>query len=364
VGIDDGKAMTRAVHLAGKGRGSTHPNPMVGAVLVKEGRIIGEGWHSSPGKLHAEILAIENAGYEAAGSTMYVNLEPCCHFGRTPPCTDAITGAGVKRVVVACLDTNPKVSGKGIEALRSKGVEVVTGVGESRALELNRAYFYFAAAGRPYVTLKLASSLDGRIATSSGHSRWITGEVSRRAVHHLRAQVDGVLVGAGTVLADDPHLTARDVGAKVQPVRIVLDPALKTPLEAKLVRAAEDRKTLLIVDKSVADSVTEPFREHGVRFIELPLRDGLFSWQDVYGALLKNGVIHLLVEGGSRTAAWFVGEGAVRRLEIFFAPSLLGGDAVPSIGDLMLNNLKNAPGFRPVRWRRSGGDLRLVADKV
>ncbi len=364
MGVDDGKAMTRAVHLAGKGRGTTHPNPMVGAVLVKEDRIIGEGWHSSPGKPHAEILAIEDAGYKAADSTMYVNLEPCCYFGRTPPCTDAITGAGVKRVVVACLDTNPKVSGKGIEALRSKGVEVVTGVGEARALELNRAYLYFAATGRPYVTLKLASSLDGRIAISSGHSRWITGEVSRRAVHHLRAQVDGILVGAGTVLADDPLLTARDVGAKVQPVRIVLDPALKTPVGAKLVREAEDRKTLLIVGKSVADSVTEPFREHGVRFIKLPLRDGFFSWQDIFGALLENGVIHLLVEGGSRTAAWFVGEGAVRRLEIFFAPSLLGGDAVPSIGDLMLDNLKDAPGFRLVRWRKSGGDLRLVADRV
>ena len=254
--------MFRALALASRGSGTTHPNPMVGAVIVQGGKVVGEGWHCRPGEPHAEILAIEKAAGHTGGSTLYVNLEPCAHHGRTGPCADAVIEAGIRRVVVSTEDPHPLVAGKGIHRLREAGVETVVGEGQGKALELNRAFFHYVRTDTPYVTLKLASTLDGRIAASDGSSKWITGEKARASVHQMRSGSDAVLVGVGTVIADDPQLTARRVtrstgrkaARKVQPRRIVLDPGLRTPTASRLVREAGDGRTVLFVSHNM-DSV-------------------------------------------------------------------------------------------------------------
>jgi len=335
---------------------------MVGAVIVKDGKIVGEGWHQEPGEPHAEILAIRDAGERSRGAHLYVNLEPCCHFGRTPPCVHSIATAGIMRVVAACGDPNPEIDGKGFETLREAGIEVTVGLLEERAKELNRAFLCFVKSGFPYVTLKLASTLDGRIATHSGESKWITGETSRRSVHRLRAQADAVLVGVGTVLKDDPQLTVRGPGRVNQPVRIVLDPALKTPVEARLVKGADDGRTLIVVGKSVPEDRLEPLAEKGVRFIKLPTDKGWFSWAQLSRGLVAQDIIHLMIEGGGRTAAWFVRQKSVQRFEIYLAPVLLGEEGVPSMASLDIGSLVDAPSFSIVRSRRLGNDIHITAD--
>ncbi len=359
---DDKPFMRRALKLAARGAGTVHPNPMVGAVIVKDGKIVGEGWHQEPGELHAEILAIRDAGERSRGAHLYVNLEPCCHFGRTPPCVHSIAEAGIMRVVAACADPNPEVDGKGFEILKEAGIEVTVGLLEERAEELNRAFLYFVKSGFPYVTLKLASTLDGRIATHSGESRWITGERSRRSVHRLRARADAVLVGVETVLKDDPQLTVRGAGSGNQPGRIILDPSLRTPLEARLVEKAGDGRTLIVVGNDVSESRLEPYTEKGVRLIKLPIERGRFSWDQLSRGLVTQGIIHIMVEGGGRTAAWFVKQKCVQRFELYLAAVLLGEEGVPSVGSLNVRSLTEAPSFRIVRTRRLGNDIHVTAD--
>lgn len=356
--------MLRALKLAARGSGTAHPNPMVGAVIVKDGKTVGEGWHRKPGTPHAEILALSDAGQMSRGSDLYINLEPCSHFGRTPPCAHAIARSGIVRVVAACGDPNPEIDGKGFQILREAGINVVVGLLEERARELNRAFFHFVKRGAPYVTLKLASTLDGRIATRSGESKWITGEESRRSVHRLRAQADAVLAGVGTVLKDDPRLTVRVPGNTNQPVRIVLDPALKTPVGARLVAEAHDGRTLIVVGQNVPRERLERFSERGVGFIKLHAEKGLFPWEQLSESLVSRGLIHLMVEGGGRTAAWFVRHGCVQRFEIYLAPVLLGEEGVPSMGSLSVDALSQAPSFTIVRTRRLGVDLHVTADAV
>ena len=244
--------ISRALTLAARGRGTTHPNPMVGAVIVKNGKVVGEGWHRRAGEPHAEVLAIEKAGELARGATLYVNLEPCSHHGRTGPCTEAVIGAGIVKVVSCTEDPHHLVAGKGFRRLRENGVETVVGEGREKALELNRAFFHYVLKGTPFVTLKLASTLDGRIAASDGSSKWITGEKARAAVHKMRSASDAVLVGIGTVLADNPRLTVRSAGRsggmefvkgrRPQPLRVVLDPTLRTPVASWLIQQAQDGK--------------------------------------------------------------------------------------------------------------------------
>jgi len=354
--------MLRALKLAAKGTGTAHPNPLVGAVIVNNGKTVGEGWHRKPGTPHAEIIAIQQAGERSRGADLFVNLEPCSHYGRTPPCVHAIVEAGIVRVVAACGDPNPEVDGKGFKILQQAGVEVKVGLHEERAKELNRAFLHFVKSGKPYVTLKLASTLDGRIATRSGESKWITGESSRRSVHRLRSQVDAVLTGVGTVLKDDPRLTARLPGSPGQPVRVVLDPALKTPVEAKLVQEADDGRTLIVVGKDVPEERLGPLAEKGVRFVRLPSDEGGFSWTGLSGSLVDQGILHLLVEGGGRTAAWFVRENCVQRFELYLAPLLLGEEGIPSMGSLGIGSLVQAPSFSIVRSRRLGEDIHITAD--
>lgn len=359
---DDRPFMRRALRLAARGRGMTHPNPMVGAVLVRDGHVIGEGWHTGPGTPHAEVHAIGNASSGARGATLYVNLEPCSHQGRTPPCTDAIIDAGISRVVASCMDPNPAVNGRGFGILRKSDISVTVGLYEERAREMNRAFFHHAVTGTPYVTLKMASSLDGRIATAGGESKWITGTAARRAVHRMRAEADGVLVGAGTALADDPGLTVRHVRTGIQPRRIILDQSLRIPLDAAVVDLARDGRTLIIIGSDVDDRRTAPFELRGVRFVRLPAGRNGFSWPDLSSALVQEGVIHLLVEGGGETAAFFLRAGAACRVEIFLAAAFIGQEGVPSVGSLSLGGLLDAPRLRFVRSRRVGEDVQLTAD--
>lgn len=356
--------MKRALRLAGRGTGLTHPNPMVGAVVVRDGKIIGEGWHRGPGRPHAEVEALREAGSGAKGATMFVTLEPCDHYGQTPPCTEAILKAGISRVVVACQDPNPIVNGKGIRRLEAGGVDVATGTGRAEAQELNRAFFHFICRREPYVTLKVASTLDGRIADASGRSRWITGDQARREVHRLRSQADAVLVGSGTVLSDDPMLTVRGLGKSPNPLRVVLDPEIRTPVEARIVHSASEGKTVLVTAPGTDERKRAVLEDKGVRLLTLPLREGRFSWDDLGPALLELGVLHLLVEGGSATSTWFLAQSVVRRIEFFLAMKFLGADGLASIGALGGRSLDESPEFRLLRCRTVGKDVRITADAL
>lgn len=354
--------MARALQLAKRGIGRTHPNPMVGAVVVKKGRVLGEGWHQGPGKPHAEVLALKDAGPSAGGGTLYINLEPCDHYGRTPPCTEAILEAQIARVVVACEDPHHLVKGRGLKRLEKAGIDVKTGIMRDKAEELNRAFLHFARENVPYVTLKWASTLDGRIADASGQSRWITGVAARHVVHRLRAQVDAVLVGVGTVLADDPRLNVRGVRSRRQPLRVILDPGLQTPLDSRLVQEAMDGKTLIVVEESKTKKDRHPFEQKGVNFLALRGSSGFFRWPDLAGALVEQGVLHLLVEGGARTATWFLVQSSVRRVELFLAMKLLGDRGMPSVMDLGITGLEDAHNFEFRRCRSIGCDVHIVAD--
>lgn len=356
------KFMKRTLTLAARGKGTTHPNPMVGAVVVVDGRIVGEGWHRRPGEPHAEALALKEAGSDARGGALFVNLEPCDHTGRTPPCTQAIIDAGVAQVFAAGLDPHSLVDGKGFETLREAGVGVNTGTLGREAEELNRAFFHFSRERTPYVTLKLASTLDGRIAAPDGDSKWITGEKARKVVHRLRAEVDAVLVGVGTVISDDPRLTARGVGRKIQPVKAVLDPTLRTPQSSILVRENSAGSTLLVIGDDVPRDRCKIFEDRGVRLLRLPVEKGVIPWSTLAGSLVEMGVLHVLVEGGGRTAARMLKEGAVNRLELFLASRVLGSSGIPVVGDLGVTSLKEAAAMSFRRIRRIGEDIQITAD--
>lgn len=359
---DDRRFMGRALNLAKKGVGRTHPNPMVGAVVVREGRVVGEGWHRGPGEPHAESLALGKAGAAAEGGTLYVNLEPCNHHGRTPPCTETIIRAGIRRVVAACMDRHPLVNGRGFERLKMGGIDVDHGLMREKAEELNRAFLHAALNKVPYVTLKMATTIDGRIADSKGQSRWITGTAARQSVHRLRAQVDAILIGAGTVLADDPRLDVRGVTSGRNPLRVILDPYLQTPLDSQLVRNATDGKTLVITGRKGLSGDKRLFEERGVRLISLPVKSGLFDWRDLAGSMMDRGVMHILVEGGARTCTWFLAQSAVRRLELYMAPKCLGETGIPSVLNLGVAGLEDAVMFEFRQCRRVGGDIHITAD--
>ena len=351
-GVDE-RFMRRAIQLARRGWGWVSPNPMVGAVIVKGGEIVGEGYHRRFGGDHAEIEAIRRAGEEAKGATLYVNLEPCCHWGKTPPCVDAILKAGIKRVVVANSDPNPQVKGKGMKILRDGGVEVEEGVLSREGRRLNRAYFKWREEGMPFVTLKWAQSLDGRIATSEGDARWISGERALRYAHLLRARNDAVLVGAGTVIADDPRLTVRLLKGK-NPLRVVIDSRLRIPHEAHIFN---DEATTLVATTSSANP--ERLRElvaKGVEVMKVRDKGGRVDLREVLEELARRGITSLLVEGGGEVITSFLREGLVDYLVVIIAP-LVMGKGKEAVGDLGVRKLKEAKGFSTVRVRRLGEDL-------
>lgn len=352
--------MKRALRLARKGRGKTSPNPMVGAVVVKNGAVVGEGIHPGPGAPHAEVIALEQAGRRAKGATLYTNLEPCCHTEkRTPPCIDAILKSGVRRVVVAMSDPNPLVSGRGLDLLRKAGVAVTEGVLREEAERLNEVFIKYITTQRPFVTLKVAMTLDGRIATAEGSSRWITGEAARLEVHRLRSEVDAVLVGIGTVLADDPMLTARRPGMR-NPIRIVIDPHLKTPLKARLVASVSEAPTLLITTASASSEKIRKLEKSGVQVALLPHSKGKISFEALFERLGKSGVTSVLIEGGGRVNGTALRAGVVDKVVFYVAPKLLcGDDARSAVAGQAIPILDEALLLDDIRIRKRGGDLRI-----
>jgi diaminohydroxyphosphoribosylaminopyrimidine deaminase/5-amino-6-(5-phosphoribosylamino)uracil reductase len=328
--------MARALQLAERGRGQVEPNPLVGAVLVRDGAAVGEGWHERYGQPHAEINALAAAGEATRGATLYVTLEPCCHHGKTPPCTDALLRAGIRRVVAAMADPFPQVAGKGAEMLRAAGVEVVVGVGEAAARRLNAPYLKLLATGRPYVIAKWAMTLDGKIATRTGNSKWISSAASRHQVHDLRGRVDAILVGVGTVIADDPLLTARPPGPRIA-TRIVLDSNGRLPQSCQLVCTARETPTLIVTTSAV--ELTAPDCE----VLRLPEKDGRPDVDALLAELGRRRMTNLLVEGGAGVLGSFLDAQAIDEVQIFIAPKLIGGAAALSpVGGLGAQRMADA----------------------
>ncbi len=351
--------MRRALDLAARARGRTSPNPMVGAVLVKDGQLIGEGFHAYAGSDHAEVAALRDAGPAARGATLYVSLEPCSHYGRTPPCVEQILQAGIRRVVAACEDPNPAVSGKGIAALRAAGLSVDVGVLAEEAERLNEAFFTHVRTGRPFVTLKVAASLDGKIATRTGESRWITGESARRRVHQLRNEMDAVLVGIGTVLRDDPLLTTRlEIADQRDPIRVVVDNLARLPLRAKAVNRASTAPTILAVSQMAPRTKLEALEREGVQVIVVESSPRRVSLERLIEALGKRGILSVMIEGGAEINASALREGVVDKVLVFLAPILIGGKSTPTaVGGDGIESLTQAVRLRDVRIERFDGDI-------
>jgi len=363
--------MRQALGLARRARGRTAPNPLVGSVIVAEGRRIAGGLHVRPGQPHAEVVALRKAGERARGATLYVNLEPCAHHGRTPPCVEAVLESGVRRVVVGMLDPDPRTAGRSVQRMRSAGLEVVVGVEEAACRALNRGFVSRLVRGRPFTMLKLAASWDGRVATATGDSRWITGVASREWVHRLRSEVDGIAVGSRTACIDDPALTARHRDRVVhRPRRIVVDSKLSVPSGALLFRRAAPGDPVREVGDSVcvlASSEASPERRQaleavGARVVECAVREDHLDLEDAWGRLAELGVNDLLVEGGGQLGAALLRASLVDRLYLFLAPLLIGETGKPVLGDLGVSELSEAP--RPQSWAldRVGSDLLLTAE--
>ncbi|PWB62218.1 MAG: bifunctional diaminohydroxyphosphoribosylaminopyrimidine deaminase/5-amino-6-(5-phosphoribosylamino)uracil reductase RibD [Deltaproteobacteria bacterium] len=351
--------MRMALRLAGKGAGRTSPNPAVGAVLVRGGTVVGRGYHRAAGLPHAEVEAIRDAGAAAKGADLYVTLEPCCHAGRTGPCTEAILSAGIRRVAAAMKDPNPRVAGKGLSALRRAGVDSVFGLLEEEAKSLNRAYCKWIVSGKPYVTLKLAMSLDGQIAAFTGNSRWISGEPSRRIVHRMRAASDAVLVGGKTFRRDDPLLSARLPGAR-DPRRVILTSRLSGLPARRLFREGSG-EILFACPREVSDRDASRVASLGGKVLRLPGRGGRISAGAFLRALGKEGVTSLLVEGGGQTAGWLIAAGAVDRLVFFLAPLLLG-EGVRAVSGFRARTVAGGRRLSITGTRRAGNDLVVTAE--
>jgi len=350
--------MQAALALARRGLGAVWPNPAVGCVIVSEGRAVGRGWTQPGGRPHAETEALRRAGDASRGSTVYVSLEPCCHWGRTPPCAGALIDAGVGRVVVAIEDPDPRVAGNGIGRLRAAGLSVEVGLCAEEAAEINAGFLSRVALGRPLVTLKLATSLDGRIATRSGESRWITGSPARERGHALRASHDAIIVGTGTVIADDPQLTCRLPGLGPRsPVRVFLDRHQRVPLSARLVAEARQTTTWMVTLHSAEPARSKALLDAGVAVIEVGSdRQGRIDLAAALAALGERGITRLLVEGGAELAGALLRARLVDRLAWVHAPLLIGGDGIPALAALGLDRLTDAPGFERLSSEPVGTD--------
>ncbi|KUG03775.1 diaminohydroxyphosphoribosylaminopyrimidine deaminase [hydrocarbon metagenome] len=327
----DQKYMQRALELASKARGRTSPNPMVGAVIVKDGQIIGEGYHQKAGTPHAEIHALKNARHKARGASLYVSLEPCCHHGKTPPCTDAIIEAGIQRVIIAVLDPNPKVAGKGAKILQEAGIEIRVGVMEEAAVYLNEIFFKHIQKGIPFVAIKTAMTLDGKIAARTGDSRWVTGPEARKYVHRLRNTYDAILVGIGTVLADNPRLNTRlDEEAGRDPIRLIIDSCLELPLDSVIARSSREQPTIIFCGTDSDDKRAQDLAALGVEIIKLELEEDQVPLSTVMSILASREITSVLVEGGAEINASFIKQKLVDKLYWFIAPKIIGGRGAPS----------------------------------
>jgi diaminohydroxyphosphoribosylaminopyrimidine deaminase/5-amino-6-(5-phosphoribosylamino)uracil reductase len=361
----DERFMRRALELAERARGLTSPNPMVGAVVVVEGNIVGEGFHAAAGRPHAEVEALAAAGLRARGATLYVTLEPCAHWGRTPPCAPAVAAAGVRRVVAAQQDPNPQVAGGGFDMLRQAGVEVSVGVLGQEAAAQNRAWITAIIRGRPHVTLKGAMTLDGRIADVNGESRWITGEAARLQAHRLRSETDAIVVGVNTVLRDDPRLTVRlERPWPREPFRVVLDTSARTPAGAALIRAGAPDRALIVVGEEAPAERVRALEQAGATLLRVEKREGHVAPSAVLAALWTRDVRTVLVEGGGEIHDAFLGAGLVDRVALFVAPRLLGGRGAPTLVSGAGRPLKDAIRLGPLSVRHVGEDLLIEADVV
>ncbi|MBN2909755.1 bifunctional diaminohydroxyphosphoribosylaminopyrimidine deaminase/5-amino-6-(5-phosphoribosylamino)uracil reductase RibD [Polycladomyces sp. WAk] len=357
------KWMRLALQLARSAEGQTSPNPLVGAVAVKEGRLVGMGAHLRAGTPHAEVHALDMAGPEAHGSTLYVTLEPCNHYGRTPPCTEKVIASGVKTVVIGSKDPDPRVAGSGIRRLQEAGVGVVMGVLETECLRLNEAYFHHRRTGRPFVTLKTATTLDGKIATHTGHSRWVTGEAARAEVHRLRHIHDAIMVGVGTVLADKPRLTTRLPGGGHNPIRVVIDSRLRLPTDTPVADVTEAPTWVFCTDEGDPEK-EEQLRAKGVKIVSTGPgpRVDLHRVMQVLG---EHGVLSVLVEGGGTLNAALLRERLVDKVIAFVAPKLLGGKNSPtSVEGEERETMAEAIHLRDLEVQRFGEDLCVIGYPV
>ncbi|MEJ8545877.1 bifunctional diaminohydroxyphosphoribosylaminopyrimidine deaminase/5-amino-6-(5-phosphoribosylamino)uracil reductase RibD [Brevibacillus borstelensis] len=347
--------MSLALELAKATRGQTNPNPLVGAVVVRDGAVVGMGAHVKAGEPHAEVHALRMAGDHTKGAVLYVTLEPCSHHGRTPPCVNAIIEAGIKRVVVAVADPNPLVAGTGIARLRQAGIEVIVGVGEAQARRANEVFFHYITTKKPFVTVKTAASLDGKIATHTGHSRWITGEEARSRVHQLRRENDAILVGVRTVLADDPELTARHQGLArgKQPLRVILDSQLRTPLEARVIRDGKAPTLVFAAHDAPADRQKELERLGA----EIARLEGRVTIDAVLAELGGRGIASLLVEGGAAVNGSFLQARAIQKVVHFLSYKLIGGQGAPApYGGLGAAQMEEAISLAEVEVEPIGGN--------
>ncbi|WP_226643680.1 bifunctional diaminohydroxyphosphoribosylaminopyrimidine deaminase/5-amino-6-(5-phosphoribosylamino)uracil reductase RibD [Mesobacillus subterraneus] len=352
--------MALAINLARATEGQTSPNPRVGAVLVKDGQIIGMGAHLKAGEPHAEVHAVKMAGEKAEGATLYVTLEPCSHFGKTPPCSNLVIESGIKKVFVACVDPNPLVGGAGIRKMRDAGIEVDVGLMEEEAKALNKVFFHYISTGLPYVTLKSATSLDGKIATVTGESKWITGEEARKDVHHFRHAHDAILVGVNTVIKDNPSLTTRlDSGGK-NPIRVILDTTLRTPLDSRIVNdhAAD---TIIVTGTDADPERVRQFSERGIEIIKL--ETAKIGIVDMLKKLGDRSITSVYVEGGAEVHGSFLKEKAFQQVITYIAPKLLGGKTAPTAyGGKGIARLEDTVPLRIIDVKQLGQDIRFIAE--
>ena len=358
--MSDKKYMQRALDLAQQAKGDTSPNPLVGAVIVKEDQIIAEGYHHQAGGNHAEINALQDADEEVVGATMYVNLEPCTHFGKTPPCSNAIIEAGLDKVIIAMKDPNPKISGAGVEKLQEAGIEVEVGLLEEKAKELNEVFIKYITTDLPFVILKNAMTLDGKIATKTGDSKWISGSESREIVHRLRDQVDAILVGSGTVLSDNPRLTTRLPDGGTDPTRIILDSDLDIPLEANVINQESDAATIIVTTNHAEQSKKEELISRGVKILELGTTRKI-DLKTLLKELAHEEITSLLVEGGSEINSSFWEAELVDKIYYFIAPKIIGGtESVPVVGGSGVKEVKNGIKIIDKEIKQVGEDLLIV----
>jgi diaminohydroxyphosphoribosylaminopyrimidine deaminase / 5-amino-6-(5-phosphoribosylamino)uracil reductase len=353
--------MRRALELAERGRGWVEPNPLVGAVVVRDGRVVGEGWHEKFGQAHAEVNALRQAGEAARGSTLYVTLEPCCHFGKTPPCTETVIGAGVRRVVASMLDPFPQVAGQGVSRLREAGIDIEVGVGEvgdSAARRLNAPYLKRLRSGRPWVHAKWAMTLDGKIATRTGESRWITGEAARARVHEVRGRMDAILIGRGTLVADDPLLTARPPGPRTAARIVLTATADRMPGSCQLLETVKSAPVLVVTTEASVARLAG-WRARGAEVIGLPAAaTGGLDIKSVLTELGRRGMSNVLVEGGADTLGRFRDAGEIDEVHAFVAPRVFGGSAAPSpIGGQGIAALNEAWNLTDWQVERLGDDI-------
>ncbi len=365
--LKDIEFMRRALHLAEKGKGFTSPNPLVGAVVVKKGKVVGQGYHRKAGLAHAEVVALNQAGPQAIGGCLYVNLEPCAHTGRTAPCVDKIKASGIKQVIFAMPDPNPLNNGKGAAILRRHGIKVISGVLENEAREINQIFIKYITKKLPFVTVKVAQSLDGKIATKIGHSRWISSPATRKFAHQLREQVDAMLVGINTVLLDNPLLSCRINGClcKRQPKKIILDSRLRIPERVNIFSSRSPAPVIIATTRFAPRKKVLSWRKKGISVIMAKDRQGRVDLKDLFKQLAGQGISHILIEGGGEVIASALKQKLVDKMYVVVSPKIIGGRNAPtSIGGEGIKRINQAAGLKDITFRRLGPDLLIEGKPV